>query len=271
MIVWCYRETMLENIGEIVVLLAAGFGAGLFVGTASGTAGSILIPSLTLLLGYATSDAIGTSLTVDCIIGMVAGAIYLKNQHVDVRPALLLVAAGLAGTLLGSRFTMYTPEAGLHVILGCFLVVVGVTLIRNGARKSIHALSSRLQSRFFRGHKTAVYIALGFAVGLLSGFIGMGGGRMLALILIFVLGYQIHTAIGTSLILMFFIAGTGAASHAYNGDIVPGAVVVLGAAAGMGALLSSTFANRIEEDTLARVVGAVVLVLGVFLLVNLLM
>ncbi|MGC9307602.1 MAG: sulfite exporter TauE/SafE family protein [Thermoplasmatota archaeon] len=261
---------MLENLVDVAMLLAFGFGAGLFVGTASGTAGSILIPSFTLLIGYTAPDAIGTSLAVDCIIGAVAGAVYLRNRHVDIRPTVLLVAAGLAGTLLGSRFTAYTPEAGLKVILGCFLVAVGVLLIKNGAHKNIGLISHSIQSRSFMKHKTAVFLALGFLVGIISGFIGMGGGRMLALILIFIMGYQIHTAIGTSLILMFFIAGTGAASHAFNGEIVCNAVIPTGIAAAAGALVSAHFANRINEDTLARVVGVIILGLGVVLIVNLL-
>ncbi len=260
---------MLGNLAEVAMLLALGFGAGLFVGTASGTAGSILIPSFTLLVGYATPDAIGTSLAVDCVIGAVAGAVYLKNRHVDVQPALLLVAAALAGTLLGSRFTSYTPEAGLNVILGCFLVVIGIVLIKNGASKNVSVISSKIRARFLRRHRTATFLALGLAVGLISGFIGMGGGRMLAVILIFVVGYQIHTAIGTSLILMFFIAGTGAVSHALSHEIVPGAVALAAPAAAAGALVSAHYANRINEDTLARVVGGIILVLGAFLVVNL--
>lgn len=262
---------MLGNLLEVAMLLAAGFGAGLFVGTASGTAGSILIPSLTLLIGYATPDAIGTSLAVDCIIGGVAGTVYLKNRRVDVRPAVLLVVAGLAGTLLGSRFTSYTPEAGLNAILGCFLVAAGATLVKNGAQKNVRDISSIIQFQFLTKNKTAVFLALGLTVGLISGFIGMGGGRMLALILIFILGYQIHTAIGTSLILMFFIAGTGAASHALNHEVMLSGVALGGIGAAVGALLSSHFANNINEDTLARIVGIIVLVLGAFLIVNLLM
>lgn len=261
---------MLGNIVEVAMLLAFGFGAGLFVGTASGTAGSILIPSFTLLIGYATPKAIGTSLAVDCVIGAVAGAVYLKNKHVDVKPAVLLVAAGLAGTGLGSRFTSYTPEAGLNAILGCFLVAVGAMLIKNGAHKNIRSLSSSIQSRVFTRHQTASFLALGFIVGLISGFIGMGGGRMLALILIFIVGYQIHTAIGTSLVMMFFIAGTGATSHALTNEIVFTAAALAGLGAAAGALVSSHFANRINEDTLARVVGVIVLILGSSLIVHLL-
>lgn len=262
---------MLGNLVEVALLLAFGFGAGLFVGTASGTAGTILIPSFTLLIGYATPDAIGTSLAVDCVIGAVAGAVYIKNGHVDIKPAVLLVAAGLAGALLGSRFTGYTPEAGLNAILGCFLVAVGALLIKNGAHENIRYISSRMQCRFFSRHKTASFLVLGLAVGLISGFIGMGGGRMLALILIFVVGYRVHTAIGTSLVMMVFIAGTGATTHALANEIVLTAAALAGAGAAVGALLSSHVANRINEDTLARTVGVIVLVLGSVLIVHLLL
>ena len=105
-------------------------------------------------------------------------------------------------------------------------------------------------------------------IGAISGFSGMGGSRMVAMVLIFVLGYGIHLAIGTSLIMMVFIAGSGAIGHAINGEVILAAALICAPSAGLGALSGSMIANRIDEDKLGRIIGVIILVLGIVIMYN---
>lgn len=259
---------MSGNYLDVFILFIFGLGSGIFVGTAAGTAATLLIPCMTILIGYATHQAIGTSLAVDFVIGGIAGLIFLKNKKVDVKPAFLLIVFGVLGTIFGSRLTSSTPEIGLNVVLGGFLLFVGINFVRNGVQKNVEYLHSKVSFSYFKQHKTFSFIVLGLVVGVISGLIGIGGSRTLAIILIFIMGYHLHTAIGTSLVMMFFIAGTGAVSHAFRGEIVLGAVMVAGLGAALGAMLGSSFANKIPEDKLARFVGAIISVLGFFLIIK---
>ena len=56
-------------------------------------------------------------------------------------------------------------------------------------------------------------IICGILIGFICGFIGAGGGMMMLLILTSVLGYELKTAVGTSVFIMTFTALTGAVSH----------------------------------------------------------
>ena len=97
----------------------------------------------------------------------------------------------------------------------------------------------------------------------------MGSSGAVTLILIFIMGYDLHTSIGTSLLMMFFIAGTGAVSHGIiYSNIICDAVLIAGLGAVIGATSGSLIANRIDEDKLGRLIGVIIMVLGVVLLVK---
>ena len=253
---------------KIIILIISGFGGGISVGTASGTSGAFLIPSLTVFIGYRIHEAIGTSLLVDCIIGGVAGLIFLKNGNVDIRSGLLLAIVGVIGAFLGSKFTSGASPFGLSIFIGLFLIIIGLDFIMTGIKRNVKFIEERINLKFFKNNKIFSFVIFGFIIGLASGFSGIGGGGMIALVLIFILGYDIHTAIGTSLIMMFFIAGSGAIGHYFYNEVVIDIALIASFGAIIGALCGSIVANKVDENKLGRLIGIILLALGIVLLYN---
>lgn len=262
---------MIDNYITTIILFIFGFGSGISVGIASGTSGSFLIPCLTIFIGHSIHRAIGTSLLVDCIIGGVAGLIFLKNGHVNMRSGFLLAVAGVIGAILGSRFTSSASPLGLSIFIGLFLIFIGVNFIMNGVQRNVDFVEERINFKLFKDNKTLSFIICGFIIGLASGFSGVGGGGMVALFLIFILGYDIHTAIGTSLIMMFFIAGSGAVGHFLNNEVIVDAALIAGFGAIIGAVSGSVVANKVDENKLGRLIGVIFIVLGIALFLNMLL
>ena len=107
-------------------------------------------------------------------------------------------------------------------------------------------------------------ILCGMLVGFICGFIGAGGGMMMLLILTTVLGYELKTAVGTSVFIMTFTALTGAISHFSIGgspDYVVMALCILFTF--IWARIAAKFANKATPKTLNRLTGVVLVVLGV--------
>ncbi|MEF8848509.1 MAG: sulfite exporter TauE/SafE family protein [Candidatus Thermoplasmatota archaeon] len=257
---------MTFDFSDFFTFMIFGLGSGLFVGTAAGTAASFLIPALTILIGYTTHQSIGTSLGVDCIIGIIAGLIFIKNKNVDLKSSFLLVISGVLGSFFGSMFTSNAPQGNLNILIGFILVFIGINFLRNGVSKNVEYIEKKISFDFLRKHKIFTLLTLGTIIGMVSGFIGIGGSRMLTIILIFVMGYSLHKAIGTSLVMMFFIAGTGTISHALNEEIVLEGLLILGFFAAIGAFFGSNFANRVNEDRLARIAGLIIFILGLIII-----
>ena len=99
------------------------------------------------------------------------------------------------------------------------------------------------------------------------GFIGAGGGMMMLLILTSVLGYELKTAVGTSVFIMTFTALTGAVSHfAIGGQpdwLVFGLCVVFTL---LWARIAALFANKATPKTLNRATGIILVILGIVVL-----
>ncbi len=259
---------MIDSFTEILILAFFSIGVGIFVSTSSGTAGTLLIPFLTLVFGYSTYDIIGTSLAVDCMIGISASIIYLKHKNIEIKSAIYLVIFGVIGAIIGSQFTSSTPEIGLKSLIGFVLIFIGINFVINGVQKNLDFFNSKINFAYLRKNKTLSFSLLGIIIGIVSGFIGLGSSRMMAVVLIFVIGYRFHQAIGTSMIMMVFVAGTGAVSHSLNGNINLNLVAIAGIGAAIGALIGSTFAHRINEEKLARFAGMIITGIGLFMIIK---
>ena len=107
----------------------------------------------------------------------------------------------------------------------------------------------------------------GIAVGFICGFIGAGGGMMMLLILTSILGYELKTAVGTSVFIMTFTALTGAASHfAIGGRPDMGCLLFCVGSTLLWARIAAKFANKATPATLNRATGVVLAVLGTAIL-----
>ena len=106
-------------------------------------------------------------------------------------------------------------------------------------------------------------VVCGVLIGFICGFIGAGGGMMMLLILTSVLGYELKTAVGTSVFIMTFTALTGAVSHFTIGGAPDWTVFVLCVVFTLlWARIAAVFANKATPKTLNRVTGVILVVLG---------
>ena len=115
-------------------------------------------------------------------------------------------------------------------------------------------------------------VVCGIVIGFICGFVGAGGGMMMLLILTSVLGYELKTAVGTSVFIMTFTAFTGAVSHFAIGGLPDiGCLALCLIFTLIWAEIAARFANKAEPITLNRVTGAVLVILGLVMIgVNLL-
>ena len=111
-----------------------------------------------------------------------------------------------------------------------------------------------------RAVKSAV---CGMVVGFICGFVGAGGGMMMLLLLTSVMGYELKTAVGTSVFIMTFTALTGSVSHFAIGGAPDWTVFALCVVFTLVfARIAAKIANRADAKTLNRATGVILVVLG---------
>ena len=160
--------------------------------------------------------------------------------------------------MVGSWIASQVPNSTMGSFSVFMTFLLGVKFIVRPVMTTKAALSAKST-----GRKAVESIFCGVLIGFICGFIGAGGGMMLLLILTSVLGYELKTAVGTSVFIMTFTALTGALSHvAIGGMPDPLALSVCIAATLAGARVAALFANKASPKMLNRITGIVLVVLG---------
>ena len=247
----------------ILIYIIAGLGAGIGTGLAGLSAAAVISPMLIAFLDFPAYEAVGIALASDVLASAVSSYTYAKNKNIDIKNGIIMMCAVLLFTVIGSFAASFIPDMamGSFSIIACFLL--GIKFIVRPVMTTKEARENRSAKR-----KCAEALVCGSVIGSICGFIGAGGGMMMLLMLTSVLGYELKTAVGTSVFIMTFSAFTGAASHFLIGGIPDlTALMVCILATLVGARASALFANKAESMVLNRVTGVVLAVLGAAMIV----
>lgn len=243
---------------EMIVYIIAGLGAGIGTGLAGLSAAAVISPMLITFLDFPAYEAVGIALASDVLASAVSAYTYGKNKNLDIKNGRIMLISVLIFTVIGSYIASLVPNTAM----GNFSVFMTFLL---GVKFIIRPVMTTKENLETKSPKTKVIqsIICGILIGFICGFIGAGGGMMMLLILTSVLGYELKTAVGTSVFIMAFTAFTGAASHMLI-DGLPDltALLICVLATFIGARVAAVFANKSEPKVLNRVTGIVLTILG---------
>lgn len=242
----------------ILVTFFAGMGAGLGTGFAGMSAAAVISPMLITFLGMDPYLAVGIALSSDVLASAVSAYTYAKNKNIDVKNGLIMMGSVLVFTVVGSYVSSLVPSAtmGNFSVFMTFLLgikfIVRPVMTTKEAMQGVSAKKRAIQS-----------LVCGMLIGFICGFVGAGGGMMMLLILTSVLGYELKTAVGTSVFIMAFTALTGAVSHFAIGGMPDWTVWSLCVIFTLiWARIAALFANKATPKTLNRVTGVILVILG---------
>lgn len=242
-----------------IVCFIAGIGAGLGTGFAGMSAAAVISPMLITFLGMDPYMAVGIALASDVLASAVSAYTYGKSGNLDIKNGAVMMASVLCFTLVGSYVASLVPGRTMGGFSTFMTLLLGVKFIVRPVmttKSSMNAVSA--DKRFVQS------LLCGAGVGFICGFIGAGGGMMMLLILTSVLGYELKTAVGTSVFIMTFTALTGAVSHfAIGGAPVWHVWALCVAFTLLWARIAAVFANKADAKTLNRATGIILVILGV--------
>ena len=248
---------------KFIVCFIAGIGAGLGTGFAGMSAAAVISPMLIAFLHMPAYEAVGIALASDVLASAISAYTYGKNKNLDIKNGIVMMISVLCFTLVGSWVASLVPNQTMGNFSMVMTFLLGVKFIVKPVmttKESMEAVSPR--KRFIQS------VFCGIMIGFICGFIGAGGGMMMLLILTSVLGYELKTAVGTSVFIMTFTAFTGAASHIASGgfpDLWCLVFCVLSTL--LWARIAARFANKASAATLNRATGIVLVILGAAIMI----
>lgn len=247
---------------RFMICFVAGLGAGLGTGFAGMSAAAVISPMLITFLGLPAYEAVGIALASDVLASAVSAYTYGKNKNLDIRNGLVMMITVLLFTLFGSWIASLVP----NTTMGSFSVFMTLLLGIKFIVKPVMTTKETMEA-ISRKKRIIQSVISGIVVGFICGFIGAGGGMMMLLILTSILGYELKTAVGTSVFIMTFTALTGAASHfAIGGRPDMGCLLFCVGSTLLWARIAAKFANKATPATLNRATGVVLAVLGTAIL-----
>ena len=243
---------------KLIVCFVAGIGAGLGTGFAGMSAAAVISPMLITFLDIPAYEAVGIALASDVLASAVSAATYGKNKNLDIRNGIVMMITVMLFTLVGSFAASYLPNKTMGNFSVFMTLLLGIKFIVKPVMTTKEAMLGVSKKK-----RLIQSVICGTVIGLICGFVGAGGGMMMLLILTSVLGYELKTAVGTSVFIMSFTALTGALSHfAIGGRPDMFCLVCCVLSTLLWAQIAAKLANKASPQTLNRATGVVLAVLG---------
>jgi hypothetical protein len=287
-------------IAEMSVNLAIMLGLGAAVGFLSGmfgVGGGFLLTPLLMFSGIPASIAVATGAN-QIVATSVSGALaQWRRENIDFRMGAVLILGGVAGALIGVFLLKVLREAGqagliISLTYVALLGVVGSLMLgeslrairraREGKPTSgrkpgqhiwIHRLPLKLRFPRSRLYISAIpALVIGAVVGLVTAFLGVGGGFIMVPAMIYLLRMPTNVVIGTSIFQIIFVTAVVSVLHAsFNQTLDVVLALILAAGGVIGGQFGVKAGQRLRAEQLRALLAIMVLAVAIRLLLDLLL
>lgn len=238
--------------------MVLGLVLALFIGLSLGALGSggtmLALPLLVHVAGFPPGQAVAMSMLIVGGTSLLGAYLHYRRGHHHLKATVLMAASGILGAFAGSWWTHRVAGHILMLIFAALLALVGANMF-----------FSRPEARAGAACRPLRCALIGAAVGLLTGFLGVGGGFLIVPALVLLAGIETRKAIGASLAIIAANSAAGFAGQLRFIDIEPGPTLLFLAAAMGGMLAGVPIASRLPEASLRKAFAAMLLAIAAFI------
>ena len=243
---------------QLLIGLLLSAGIGLSLGLIGGGGSIITVPVLVYVLGIDAHQAVSMSLAVVGATSMIGASLHYRNGTVDVKTGALFGGAGIVGAFFGSRLTYLLSPSALLFIFAVMMLVIAALML---AKKQGNRGEARPYERSFI---KAVFA--GLVVGILTGFLGVGGGFLIVPALIFFGGLSMKEAVGTSLLVIAINCVAGLFGHLRYGGFDMHMATLVTLLAALGTVIGTILSHKASPSSLRKWFAVLVIAVAIFLL-----
>ncbi len=250
----------------LLASLALGLLIGLTLGALGGGGSILTVPVLVYVLGLTAQEATAGSLVIVGVSSAVASIGHARAGHTRWGRGLVLTAAGVPAALLGTVLNRHTDPTLLLLIFGAVMILAAVgMLIRTRSNEDLSPTAPHPRSS---GRAAVEVLLAGSGIGLLTGFLGVGGGFVIVPVLVLLLGYAMPVAVGTSLLVIALNSGVALVARLGHGSLVWHVVLPFTIAAVVGSLGGRRVTASVDPDRLTRAFAFLLLAVAAYVLLD---
>jgi len=254
-------------------------GIGLSLGLIGGGGSVLAVPILVYVMGVGSREAIAMSLFIVGCVSLLGVIPYARRGHVSWRIVAEFTPAAMVGAYLGTQLVKlpFITDTVQLVCFGLVMLAASLLMITQGPGRSHHpkvgaALSkpnTELKKPSVQRFPVWLTIAAqGLGVGVVTGFVGVGGGFLIIPVLVLISRIPMKTAVGTSLLIITLNSAVGFAGYLDQVSIGWPLTLSFTLAAGLGTIVGSQLSRSIEASKLQKGFGYFVLAVAVFVLIQ---
>ncbi len=241
---------------QLLLDVLLGFGIGLSLGLLGGGGSILTVPALVYVVGQSPQAAVTASLLIVGANSMMGAFMHRSQGTLNWKVAVVFGGVGMGAAYLAAGWSKALPPNALMIAFALLMLVVGFFMI----------LKPTPQDDEERSHSWPVTIASGAGVGLLTGFLGVGGGFLIVPALVMLVGLPMRQAVGTSLVVIAMNSMAGFLGH-LGGPAIDLQVVAIFVIAGLtGAYVGARLTRFVSPEHLRKGFAVFVIGLAVFLL-----
>lgn len=233
---------------------------GLSLGLIGGGGSIITVPVLVYVLGVEAHEAIGMSLAVVGATSLIGAGLHYRRGNLQLKTGLTFGAAGVVGALAGSPLTRLLSPPVLMLTFATLMLVIAILMLRRKPSGNDEIESAEQIPSVWKA------ITAGFAVGILTGFLGVGGGFLIVPALVMFGGLRMKDAIGTSLFVILLNCVAGLIGHASRSNFNWSLTAKVTSLAVAGTILGTLLSHRVAANKLQKGFAVFVLTVAVFLM-----
>ena len=240
----------------LIIGLILSAAIGLSLGLIGGGGSILTVPILVYFLGVETREAVGMSLAVVGATSLFGAFLHYRKGTVNFSSAMLFGISGIVGAFLGSPLTHLVSPSVLMLIFAALMFVVAFSMLwrkRNAESETVYNVN------------LIKAISAGFGVGILTGFLGVGGGFLIVPALVFFGGLPMKQAVGTSLLVIALNCAAGLFGHLSYGLFDLKITFLVTTLAIFGAIFGTILSHKVSVTGLQKSFAYLVLAVAIFL------
>lgn len=249
---------------EFLGFILAGL-IGLSLGLLGGGGSILTVPIFVYVMGFGAKQAIAMSLPVVGATSLVGAAGHWRAGNVRLRTALFFGLIAMAGSYAGARLAVFVSGAAQLALLGVVMLAAAISMFRSGRQ-------GRAEQDFIQERRTGqrlsfpILVAVGLAVGILTGLVGIGGGFLIVPALVVLAKVPMKQAVGTSLLVIAMNSASGFLGYFGSVEIPWGLMALFTSIAVAGILVGTHLIRFVSQSVLKRAFAIFLVVLGVLIL-----
>lgn len=244
-------------IGHFLALLT-----GLSLGLIGGGGSILAVPILVYILKLDAKIAIAMSLAVVGIVSAIGAIPHWQQGNVNLKTAIVFAPPAMLGAYYGARLAAL-PFVTDTLQLVCFALIMLIASYFMIRKPKAIAYQTHHQKHLW------LLIALeGLAVGVITGFVGVGGGFAIIPALVLLGGIPMKEAIGTSLLIIAFKSATGFLGYLNQVNLNWNLLLSFTVAAALGVIGGARFTQKISGEQLQKAFGYFLIAIAIFILIK---